>query len=584
MKIRAGTSPTLSGFLALTALALPFPLAAQSSRTPAQDKDAEEQARVDRQYRFEESLARQYGTRDLRDLLKRAAETRVREIERDRELRKYRRDRGLSPQAGPTWSTLGPTSRIHRLSSVTSDDNGLVASIAINPNDRNNIFIGSAGGGVWRTRDGGTTWSLVTGNVGILQIGAVALAPSQPTRVYAGTGCADASSFRLGNARSTGYPLKLGVGVLISNDGGDTWRVSRTSPADYFWQILVDPTNPDILLVAGDRGVQRSTDGGDTWSAVLAGETTPWATRLTRPNSPATTIFAATWGPGVAGSVYKSTDSGVTWAVKANGLPGDDSTRTRVEVAVAPADANRVYALIDGGGTQLDFARSTDGGETWAGLNVNSKVPTNAPDATVNILTKQGDFCNVLAVDPSNPAVVHAGGTDMWKTTDGGETWLWATDWKGTERNYVHADIHTVVFGPDGTLYNGNDGGLFSSADGGLSYRALNRGTLSFLVSGLCFDENNPDRIAIGAQDNGNSLRVSGTDWRETTTGDGFGCVFHPTSSDFLFVSTQNQNILRTSDGGQTFRRRVEGLTKALTKDAVFGTLVVGSPGSGAFR
>ncbi|MEO6326506.1 MAG: hypothetical protein ABIQ65_17920, partial [Thermoanaerobaculia bacterium] len=566
------------------ALLASLPAGAQTHPAPGIEEPAEEGAfRRSAQEKYEEGLAKRYGTRDLSELFSRAARSRLAEVEREETARGGRGGLGVGPLAAPVWSTLGPTVRTHRLPSVQSDDSGLVSGVAVNPSDRNVIFIASAGGGVWRTKDAGTTWSLVTADVGILQMGAVAIAPSQPNRVYAGTGCADASSFRLGNARSAGYPLRVGVGILISNDGGDTWRVGTSSPASYFWQILVDPQSPDTLLAAGDRGVQRSTDGGDSWAPVLFGEATPFATRLVRSSSQPSTVLAATWGPSLPGSIFKSTDSGVTWAEKVSGLPGDATTRGRIEIALSPTDGQRVYALIDGYGAQLDVARSSDGGETWQGTNIGSKAPTNAPSATVDILKNQGTFCNVMAVDPGSPNTVYAGGTDLWKTTDGGDSWTWLTDWKGTERTYLHADLHVLEFGSDGTLFVGNDGGLYSSSDGGTSFKALNKSTLSFLVSGLCQDPANPDRISVGAQDNGNSFRTSGTEWRETTTGDGFGCTFHLTDPSFIFASTQNQGIQRSTDGGQTFRRSVSGLTEASTKDASFSTIVLGSP-SGPFR
>jgi hypothetical protein len=237
-------------------------------------KRAEEARRRERQQRYEDRLAREYGSDELPGVLQRAADHRVRERKLQQAAIQEAQKKGKpSPLATePQWNSLGPTVRTHRLPQVTSDDSGLIPSIAVDPNDPKIIFIASAGGGVWRTTDGGANWRLVTADIPALQFGAVAIAPSDSKRIYAGTGCADASSFRLGAARSlTGYPLRIGFGLIVSTDGGETWTpLGRDNrPADYFWDMLVDPQNPDIVLVAGDRGVQRSTDGGKTFTAVL---------------------------------------------------------------------------------------------------------------------------------------------------------------------------------------------------------------------------------------------------------------------------------------------------------------------------
>lgn len=540
---------------------------AQERTEPPTDEAAE---RVERLKAAERRALETYGTTDLSDLYLRAARHREREIavERTRDL--FREVvAGAEPLAGASWTFLGPTFRAHRLPGVDGNDSGLVTGIAVSPADAKVIFLSSSGGGVWRSTDGGGTWRIVTENIGVLQAGSVAIAPSDPKRVYAGTAAADSTTYILGTGTSA-YPLRNGVGILGSTDGGDTWRVltpSRdASPADYVWQILVDPQNPDVLLVAGDKGLQRSTDGGVTFTPVLAAPAAPWCTKLSRSGG---VIFAGTWGRDVAGSVYKSTDGGVTWTEKAAGLPGADA-RGRVNVAVSPSDPNRVYALVDGDRAQIDGARSTDGGETWTALNLAAKE--------VDILATQGGSCNALSVDPRNPDVVHAGGLDHWRSTDGGASWAVLSDWRGVSRAYLHADQHVHFWTEDGTLYIGNDGGLFATSDGGTTFRAVNRSLETYLIGGVCHDPSNLDRIAFGAQDNGTGMRVSGTEYKELTTGDGFACSFHPADPNIVHVSTQNQNILRSTDGGKSFQRVVSGLTDALSSNAVFSTVLFRHP------
>ncbi len=243
--------------------------------------------------------------------------------------------------------------------------------------------------------------------------------------------------------------------------------------------------------------------------------------------------------------------------------------------------------IIDGNNkAQLDAARSTDGGETWAPLDLGNKKPTNMEGKFVNILSSQGNFCNVLGVDNKNPNIVYGAGTDMYRSTDGGESWAWMTDWagRGDGRAYVHADFHDFMQLSDGTILFGTDGGVFASSDAGTTFRSLNRTMQVFYSNGICVDPRNLDRIGVGAQDNGNSMRVQGTEWRETMTGDGFACAFHPTNPDISYMTTQNLSVWRSTDGGQSFQRIREGLTDAGGAQAIFSTSLIPVSASGAFR
>ncbi len=528
---------------ALTAGAA-FALGTASAQTPA-DEGAE---RVRELLKNERLLSGRFGGWDMGDLHRRAALARSAEMQSKRDV--LATTPGLLI-AGPTWTSLGPTSR--PINSGLSDDSGLVAHIAVDPNNSQVIFVATAGGG--------------------FQAGAVAIAPSDSKRVYAGTGCADASSFILGVPRSiVGYPFKSGIGVLISTDGGDNWRVSKNSPGGAFWDLLVDPANPDVLTAATDQGVQRSINGGDDWTPVLQNDQVQWATCLSRAKDPKI-IFAGTWGNNLPGSVWKSIDGGETWTEKANGLPGDAKTRTRVEVAVAPSKPDRVYAIVSGNEVQIDLARSDDGGENWTPLHVGKDV---------NIVDVQGNFAIVLSVDPKNPDVVYAGGFDSWKSENGGKSWARQSDWLGVGHPYLHADQHAHAHASDGTIYFGNDGGIFESTDGGKSFRALNKGFDTFLANVVCHDPADVERLVLGAQDNSSSVRVKsaagvwGTEWKEAFTGDGYGCAFHPTDSQQILASVQELAIYRSDDGGTSWKPA--GLPEKPLDGAPFRTLLLQHP------
>src|ERR1035437_2110437 len=497
-------------------------------------------------------------TENLGPLRKRAAEIGSAEIRLERERTARLKAAGRSTSAtNPSWVSIGPTYRTIAGGTPDNagDNSGLAAGIAVNPTDPKTLWLASAGGGIWKTSNGGTTWRPVTDLLGPTPTGAIAVSPSNPNRVDAGTRCGHSPS---------SYPPAPGVGVLISNDGGETGRVGAagTGPGNIFFELSVDPANPDIVLAASDAGVQRSMDGGDTWKQIVA---VP-AYSLSRASADPKVLFAGTWNPPasgslvsrVPGSIGKSTDGGATFVEKAAGLPGDPTSRARPEVAVAPSDPSRVYALFsDTSNLQIDMVASTDGGDSWTPLNLKTKK--------VDILSTQGNYFSDMAVDPSNPNVVYAGGLDLWKATDGGGTWARIPRWQGIGFGspYVHADQHAIVFASDGSILFSTDGGLYRTTNGGQSFMSLNRGLVTMQFYNICTTPVTPDLVMAGAQDNGTSFRVQGTEYRAVIDGDGFSCLAHPTNPQILHGTVYLEYVVRSTDGGATWNDAYSGITDA---------------------
>jgi photosystem II stability/assembly factor-like uncharacterized protein len=249
------------------------------------------------------------------------------------------------------------------------------------PRDPNIYYVGAASGGVWKTIDGGVHWQPVSDSLPVSSIGALAIAPSDPNIVWAGTGEPWIRSH-----------ISVGQGVYKSTDAGKTWTLMGLEKTGRISRVVINPTNPDIVMVAAlghaygpqpERGIYRTTNGGKTWDRVLFTDENSGASFLEMdPNNPSI-LFAGMWpieihtwgrdsgGPG--SGLFKSTDGGVTWKkLRGNGLP----TRTtgKVVVAVAPSNSNRVYAMIETGdgvplnGNETDRGklwRSDDGGENW---------------------------------------------------------------------------------------------------------------------------------------------------------------------------------------------------------------------------
>ena len=291
-----------------------------------------------------------------------------------------------------SWRSIGPFR------------GGRVLAVAGVPGDPLHFYFGAVNGGVWETRDAGRTWKPIFDMAGVGSIGALAIAPSNPKIIYVGTGEADMRS-----------DIAQGTGLFRSDDAGAHWRTVGLSDTQQIGKILVDPRNPDVVLVAAlghpygpnaERGVFRSTDGGRSWTRTLYRNPDTGAIDLVfRPGNP-DVIYAALWqtrrppwnvyapsnGPG--GGLYKSSDNGRNWTrIDSNVLPGLPG---RIGLAVAQSHPGRVFALVDakdGGLFRSDddgahWSRTTSDGRIWDrawyfdGITVNPKTPTKSMCAT----------------------------------------------------------------------------------------------------------------------------------------------------------------------------------------------------------
>jgi photosystem II stability/assembly factor-like uncharacterized protein/PKD repeat protein len=473
--------------------------------------------------------------------------------------------------AGPVWISLGPVEAPQGNFAGAFPgllDSGLIDAIAIHPSDPRTIYVGPAGGGVWRSKDAGATWTPLTDDIGPTPIGAIAIAPSDPRRVYAGGG----------SARQSLGQYSPGPGLLVSADGGDTWKLSASSPGGEFWFIRVDPANPGGLLVGTDQGLLRSTNGGDSWTKPLAAAGDAWANGLAVSPANASVLLATTFRPGVESfqggtcvvpasstfrpsRLWKSVDGGATWVENVNLPGGPPVKRSRVELAFAPSNPAIVYALIakeavDANGCSsdstfgdlYDIAKSTDGGDTWNALNVAASL--------AGLPNDQMYYAAAISVDPRDAGTVWVGGLDNFKSTDGGNTWRRVSGWVNSApvAPFVHADQHFHLWAPDGSiLYLGCDGGIFSTSDGGASYQTLNRGLVTFQFYSVCHSLAAPGVVMGGAQDNGTSLRKADGTWAQVIGGDGFGCLLHPTNPQVILGSVYDEIVYRSIDGGNSF-------------------------------
>ena len=442
------------------------------------------------------------------------------------------------------WINIGPTKSA-----------GRVSAVAVHPTNPSIVYRGTAGGGVWKTADGGVTWTSLTDNLGNLSIGAIAVAPSNPSTIYVGTG--------EGVLSVDGID---GIGFIASTDGGTTWALPVAVSARKFFALSVHPTRANEILAATSAGIQRSTDGGATWTTTLSGQA---GTQLARvPGTPATIIATAwditsatpTWG----GSVHRSTDGGATWTkIGEPGVGPFHADVGRLALAIAPSAPGTMYLLAasaqgdsrncpDDPVDQRGFYRSTDGGTTWT-LRSNP-VSGSCPNFT-SVLAGQGWYASTLVVDRTDASTVYAGGLDVWKSTDGAATWQQKSQWNlnPTSPRYVHADIHDFAWA--GTrLLVGNDGGMEVSANKAASFSSLNNGVVTRQYYSVAMTPASAPLVIAGAQDNGTDIRIGTTTaYREVIGGDGFGVAAHPTDAKVLYGTIYNSRVFRSTDGGSTF-------------------------------
>ncbi|HVI70975.1 MAG TPA: hypothetical protein VM656_05755, partial [Pyrinomonadaceae bacterium] len=302
--------------------------------------------------------------------------------------------------------------------------NRLTSIVGI-PGQPNIYYVGAASGGIWKTTDGGVHWDPIFDSQPVSSIGALAIAPSNPNIVWAGTGEPWIRSH-----------ISVGQGVYKSTDAGKTWTLMGLEKTGRISRVVIDPKNPDIVLVGAlghaygpqsERGVFRTTDGGKTWQRVLFTDENSGCAHLEMdPNDPKI-LFAGMWpleirtwgrvsgGPG--SGLFKSTDGGVTWKrLSGNGLPA--RMTGKIVPAIAPNNSKRIYALIEtGDGVPLDgketdrgkLWRSDDGGETWRLISFDRN------------LGGRTHYYFRMAVAPDNENETYYLTAGFAKSTDGGE-------------------------------------------------------------------------------------------------------------------------------------------------------------------
>jgi uncharacterized protein (TIGR03437 family) len=443
------------------------------------------------------------------------------------------------------WTSIGPQPTSAGTNFVTA---GRVNTIAIDPRNINTVYVGAAEGGVWKTADGGNTWTSLTDAQPSLANGAIALDPSNPDIVYVGTG-----------EENFAIDSYYGAGILKSTDAGATWKnIVGPFLHAYISGMAVNPSNSQVLLCSTDTGIWRSADGAETWTNLLKGT----GTAVLFDPSNGQIAYAALGSPfgNFSNGVYKSIDGGQTWqSLRGSGSNALPITNVgRISLSIAPSTPSTLYAAIaytlgNNGSSLMDIFKTTDAGNTW-----NS---THAPD--ICAAAGQCWYDMTVRVNPTNADVVFAGGqTSIIRTVDSGVTWVDVTNLD--QQQFIHPDFHDLQFTPDGsTLYIGNDGGMYSTiniTDPQVNWTELND-TLSVtqFYPGVAMHPSDTNMAFAGTQDNGLQRYDGNPSWDYVNCGDGgFSAIDRIVPSNGYTACTGGniiyQDIVnRTTDGGNTW-------------------------------
>jgi len=443
---------------------------------------------------------------------------------------------GVSAQAIPQelvnglkWRLIGPFR------------GGRAVSVAGVPGDSTTFYFGSVNGGIWKTTDAGAVWTPIFDGQSVASIGALAVAPSDPKVIYAGTGESDIRE-----------DLSSGNGVYRSTDGGATWNHVGLEDTRQISRIVIDPQNPNVVYVGAlghafgpneQRGVYKSVDGGGRWTRVLDLGSEIGISDLAMGSAAPQLLFAGAWQvrrppwsayapiEGAGSGLYRSQDGGKTWArLKGNGLPAGDWGRVGVDVA---PDGQHAYALIvlqNEMQTQTPargsgLYRSDDGGNTWVLAN------------SASALTSRAWYFNRITIDPHNPEVVYIPNVALYRSEDGGKTVSVVRGAPGGD------DYHQLWIDPKNStsMVLGTDQGTTISLNRGRTWSSWYNQPTAQLYH-VTTDNQFPYVVYGAQQDSGSAAVLSRTDHGQITPRDWF--LPGGSESGYLVVDPKDPNII----------------------------------------
>ena len=447
----------------------------------------------------------------------------------------FENEYGVATPKNNGWSPLGPSD----WQSISYNPGiGRVNVVAEHPTNDQILYAGSPSGGIWKSTNGGINWENLNDDFPTLGVSGIAIDHSDPQTIYIATGDKDGTD-------------TYSIGVVKSSDGGQTWN--NTGLSHSLTQFLVcrelkmHPSNPNILIVATNDGLFKTDDAGVTWTESQDGSFRDVEFHPTDP----TIVYASD------DRMWRSTDSGNTFTVVSNGLPGSNDVN-RMELAVSFDEPNWVYALT---GKESDASfrglyLSTDSGQSFQTQSTSPNI--FGYDMDGNDSAGQSWYDMAIDADPANASNVVIGGINVWKSSNAGQDWTISSHWVyPSSVGYTHADIHEIRYF-NGNLYCGSDGGIFKSTDGATSWNDLTAGMQISQFYRLGLSPQNAGIIVGGTQDNGSNLFKNNV-WTHVYGADGMEAAVNPTNADIMFCTYQFGGMQRSTDGGATWNFAFDG-------------------------
>lgn len=467
------------------------------------------------------------------------------------------------------WRSLGPANM-----------SGRVVDIAVDPKSPSTWYVATASGGLFKTTTAGTTWKPVFERENTISLGAVAIAPSDPSTIWVGTGES--------NPRNS---VSWGDGVYVSRDAGETWTHAGLEKTFQIGAIAIHPQNPDTVFVAAcgrlwgenqERGLYRSTDGGKKWQRVVKVDNKTGAIDVIIDNSNPKLVYAATyerkrdqfdsndpikrWGKG--SGIWRSTDGGAQWQRVTQGLPS--VAIGRIGLALSRSNPETLYAVIEtersGWATGDAKAPTNAKGKPHKGYstrlggqvaNINEQQGTNGFETggvfrsddhgaswnRVNSLTPRPFYFSQIRVDPTDPNSLCVLGIQYYLSSDGGAKFEQVT------KHGIHVDFHAMWMDPNNPKHwlVGGDGGLQESWDSGQHYRFFDNLPCSQFYH-VSVDNRDPYHVYGGLQDNGSWGSPTRSQYQDGLVtgdvykfgmGDGFRVIPHPKTEGLLYYTSQ---------------------------------------------
>ncbi len=436
-----------------------------------------------------------------------------------------------SAMANLNWRSIGPANM-----------GGRVADVEGVPGNPNVVYVATGSGGIFKTLNGGVSWTPIFDRQNTISVGDIALEPGNPDVIWVGTG-----------ESNTRNSVSFGDGVYRSTDGGKTWKHLGLRETNTISKIIVHPKNPDIAYVAAvghvwgpneERGVFMTTDGGKTWQKTLYIDNLHGASDLEiDPNNP-NILYAGMWrferkpwtftSGSEKGGVFRSIDGGRTWNKIEKGLP---KLIGRIGLSVAPSNPNVVYAILEA--KEGTLYRSDDKGENFRQVYKNQNI------------VGRGFYYTTVRVDPTDENKVYAVASPLFKSLDGGRNFQRISP-------TTHIDYHVLWIDPQNPkrMWQGQDGGVAVSHDEGGSWEYINNFPAGQFYQVFADNAAPFYNLSGGLQDNGTWVGPSrnreptgihNDDWRMISFGDGFYAIAHPDNPDLFLTESQGGNVVLTN-------------------------------------